>query len=302
MKHIIIILSLITAITSCNRHAVATKPVPTGSQYTDTHGNLNLLGNTNRDRLQQPPFGDWFNKNYADYKMDTSTAEQLKPLLKGKQFTIFMGTWCGDSRREVPRIYKILDYCGVKPSQIQLINVSNIDTMYKQSPQHEERGQYILRVPDLLVYDNKKEKGRVVESPVASLEKDLLAIAGGNAYTPNYPVAAYLVNMFQTSSLIAIEEKMDLTISKLKPLVQRSAELNSFANVLMTAKDLERAIVVYRINTLLFPTEVEPLNSLAGAYVKWGNVPAAKSCCEKVLQIQPGNQQATALLAQLGKQ
>ncbi len=25
-----------------------------------------------------------------------------------------MGTWCGDSRREVPRMYKILDYCQVK--------------------------------------------------------------------------------------------------------------------------------------------------------------------------------------------
>lgn len=302
MKRIhIIILSLLIVITSCHRHAVATKSIPTGSEYTDAHGNLNLLGRTDRDRLQQAPFAEWFNKNYADYKIDTNTAEQLKPLLKGKQFTIFMGTWCGDSKREVPRIYKILDYCGVKPSQVQLINVSNQDSMYKQSPQHEERGQYILRVPDLLVYDNKQEKGRVVESPVVSLEKDLLTIARGNAYTPNYPAAAYLVSLFQSSSLIAIEEKMDQTVIKLKPLVQRPGELTSFANVLMTAKDTDRALVAYRLNTLLFPAEVDPLNSLAGAYAKLGNIPAAKSCCQKVLQIQPGNQQATALLERLGK-
>lgn len=301
MKRIhILTLSLLIVITSCH-HGIAPTTSSETHEYTDARGNVNLLGNSNRERLQQAPFGEWFNKNYADYQVDSNTAAQLKPLLKGKQFTIFMGTWCGDSRREVPRIYKLLDYCGVKPSQVTLINVSNVDTMYKQSPQHEERGNYIHRVPDLLVFDNKKEKGRVVESPVVSLEKDLLAITSGNAYTPHYPAAAYLVKLFQTSSLITIEEKMDQTVKEVKPLVQRPGELTSFANVLMTAKDIDQALVVFRLNTLLFPGEVDPLNSLASAYAKLGNITAAKSCCEKVLQIQPGNQQATALLGQLAK-
>lgn len=94
---------------------------------------------------------------------------------------------------------------------------------------------------------------------------------------------------------------MDQTVKEVKPLVQRPGELTSFANVLMTAKDIDQALVVFRLNTLLFPGEVDPLNSLASAYAKLGNITAAKSCCEKVLQIQPGNQQATALLGQLAK-
>jgi hypothetical protein len=97
-----------------------------------------------------------------------------------------MGTWCGDSRREVPRMYKILDYCGVKASQIQLVNVSNSDTAYKQSPGHEEKGMDIRRVPDLLVFNNNREQGRIVESPVVSLEKDLLSIVSGAPYEPRY--------------------------------------------------------------------------------------------------------------------
>ena len=97
-----------------------------------------------------------------------------------------MGTWCGDSRREVPRMYKILDHSQVKPSQIQLINLNNSDTAYKQSPTHEERGLNILRVPTLLIFENGREVGRVVESPVISLEKDILAIGTGQPYEHRY--------------------------------------------------------------------------------------------------------------------
>jgi len=289
---LIYIITLSIVITSCQHKIVASK-------YTDPRGNENLLGKTDRKQLEQSPYGEWFNKNYAAYAVDTNTAEQLKPLLKDKQFTIFMGTWCGDSRREVPRICKILDYCGVKPSQVRIINVSNQDTVYKQSPQHEERGLYIHRVPDLLVYDRSQEKGRIVESPVMSLEKDLMAITTGSAYTPHYPAAAHLVTLFQKASPASVEASLDQTAVQVKPLVQRVGELNAFANVLMTAKDRDRALLVYRLNARLFPTDPDALNSLAGAYAKLGNIVAAKSCCQQVLQLQPGNQQATALLERL---
>jgi hypothetical protein len=152
----------------------------------DRNGNPTILGQSNREGLQQVPFAAWFNKNYQDYTVDSTTAEQLKPLIKDKQFDIFMGTWCGDSRREVPRMYKILDYLGVDAAQIRLINVSNRDSVYKQSPGHEERGLNILRVPTLVVYEKNMETGRIVEYPVVSLEKDLLTIFTRQPYTPNY--------------------------------------------------------------------------------------------------------------------
>ncbi|WP_205512881.1 thioredoxin family protein [Longitalea arenae] len=155
-------------------------------EATDKRGNLILLGKSSRERLARAPFDVWFTKNFEAYLVDSSTAVQLKPLLKHKQFLLFMGTWCGDSRREVPRIYKILDYCQVKPSQIQLINLNNSDTAYKQSPGHEERGLNILRVPTLVIYEDGREWGRIVESPVLSLEKDMLAIVSGAPYEHKY--------------------------------------------------------------------------------------------------------------------
>jgi hypothetical protein len=162
-----------------------------------------LLGKSSRERLAQPPFNDWYNKNYAAYTVDSTTANQTKPLLRNKQFLLFMVTWCGDSLREVPRMYKILDYCQVKLSRIQLVTLNNSDTAYKQSPGHEERGLNILRVPTLLIYENGHEVGRVVESPVTSLEKDMLAIVTRQPYEHRYKngTTAKPVNMADTTRL-----------------------------------------------------------------------------------------------------
>src|ERR1700759_4241703 len=76
----------------------------------NAQGTPNLLGVCTRDRLQQAPYSDWFVKNYQDYHVDSATADRLKTSLAGHRLRIFMGTWCGDSRREVPRMFRILDY------------------------------------------------------------------------------------------------------------------------------------------------------------------------------------------------
>lgn len=183
---IITVITIIFFITACTPKLANQTAHSINREVTDKKGNLILLGKCTRERLTKSPFDTWFTKNYEAYTVDSNTANQVKPLLKNKQFLLFMGTWCGDSRREVPRIYKILDYCHVKPSQLQLITLSNSDTAYKQSPEHEEKGLNIRRVPTLLIYDNHRELGRVVESPVTSLEKDLLAIVTGQPYEHHY--------------------------------------------------------------------------------------------------------------------
>jgi len=184
--HITVIYIFIFVITACTPKMATQQPQPVNRETTDKRGNLILLGKSTRERLAQAPFDVWYTKNFEAYAVDSNTANQIKPLLKNKRFLLFMGTWCGDSRREVPRIYKILDYCQVKPSQVQLINLNNSDTAYKQSPGHEEQGLNIRRVPTLLIFDNQHEMGRMVESPVTSLEKDILAIVTGQPYEHRY--------------------------------------------------------------------------------------------------------------------
>lgn len=141
-----------------------------------------LLGKANREGLQMDAFKSWFNPGYTDYKVDSETLEQLKPLLKNVTITIFMGTWCEDSQRETPHFYKILDEAGFDESKLTMITVSE----EKTTPQGFEKGKNITNVPTIIFYKNEKELGRIVEYAIESLEKDMLAILSGKEYKHAY--------------------------------------------------------------------------------------------------------------------
>jgi hypothetical protein len=219
----------------------------------DDKGYLNLLGTCTKDRLQQAPFDSWFVKEYNSYVVDTPIADQLRTTLKGRKFRIFMGTWCGDSQLQVPRIFKILDYCGVQSSSVRLVMVSEADSTYKQSPGHEEKGLNIFRVPDLLVYHHGRESGRIVESPVQSLEKDLLDIATGQPYTPKYKGAAFLIRLFRERKTQDIANDLPAIAGQIKPLLKSPGELKSYAHVMNAAGEKEKADIAIKLNTLIFP-------------------------------------------------
>ncbi len=280
---------------SCNR-----KTVPSGqSPITASTSNHQLLGIHTKKDLQQAPFNEWFDKNYTDYTVDSFTANQLTPLLKNKKMELFMGTWCGDSKREVPRIFKILDYAGVSPSQIKMIMVDNHDSTYKQSPSHEERGKFIHRVPCLIVYDKNKEMNRIVEFPVLSLEKDLLSIVQAAPYQPNYRAAAYLFQLLNEKNIRDAAADSSALATTLKPLVSNSAELNSLGYTWMAAGEMDRALLAFTLNALLFPGNANVYDSLGEIHLKLNNKAAAKSYYTKVLELQPGNANAVKMLAQL---
>lgn len=226
----------ITVITTLFLLFTACTPKMASQEATDKKGNLMLLGKTSRQRLAAAPFDAWYTNNYNNYVVDSITANQVKPLLRNKRFLLFMGTWCGDSRREVPRMYKILDYCRVKPTQIQLINLNNSDAAYKQSPQHEEQGLNIRRVPTLLIYEGEREVGRVVESPVTSLEKDILAIVTGQPYEHRYkhltPQPAKMTDSVQAQPAAALQNAAELrphgNNTPVNSFLSPTGEFNSF--------------------------------------------------------------------------
>jgi thiol-disulfide isomerase/thioredoxin len=145
-----------------------------------------LLGRCSISAFKHEPYNTWFQKNYAAHQIDSQSINAIKPLLKKKKIDLFLGTWCGDSKWEVPRMLKILEAAGFDTSQLAIVCVSNETDLYKKSPQGEERGKNIQRVPTLIVYEKNKEIGRIIESPVVTLEKDLLSILRKEPYIPNH--------------------------------------------------------------------------------------------------------------------
>ncbi len=132
-----------------------------------------LIGDANRNGLQTNPFNSWFASQYESYSVDKLALEELNlDALLTTQITIVMGTWCGDSKREVPRFYKILDYLDYDYSLLKIIAVDRNKTGGKLDISELK----IKRVPTFIFYNDSKEIGRIIETPKESLEKDLARI------------------------------------------------------------------------------------------------------------------------------
>jgi thiol-disulfide isomerase/thioredoxin len=136
-----------------------------------------LLGYLNPPRLSQPPYSEWYQKGYEDYIPEQDIITKLQALNKDDlSILVVMGTWCPDSRREVPRFMKIIDQWQFPGERITFIGVDG----EKLSPLADFDKLDIQRVPTFIVMKNKIETGRIIENPVASLEKDLLEILTRN--------------------------------------------------------------------------------------------------------------------------
>tara|TARA_Y100001935_G_scaffold169476_1_gene139824 strand:- start:738 stop:1307 length:570 start_codon:yes stop_codon:yes gene_type:complete len=158
--------------------------IPEGMFEDPKTGKPMLLGKVSIDELKQEPFKGWYHKEFDSYELDN---ELLGAIAEPNQYNyeLFLGTWCGDSRREVPRLEKIFIELGIDFSQIIIITVDR----EKVSPNNEQEGKDIRYVPTLIVKNNNVEIGRIVESPSsesASLESDLLEISLGIPPKPNY--------------------------------------------------------------------------------------------------------------------
>ncbi|WP_103071690.1 thioredoxin family protein [Aquimarina sediminis] len=176
-----LLLTLAVLALSCNSTSTVVKNSST-QQTKDVSKPEILVGKQGRGTLEQEPYKSWFNKNYENYTIDTNTIKQLSPYLKGVTIKIFMGTWCGDSKRETPTFYKILDNTDFDYKNLELITVSR----EKDTPEGFEKDLNIMRVPTFIFYKDEKEMGRYVEFARETLEKDILAIISDKSYKHSY--------------------------------------------------------------------------------------------------------------------
>jgi len=146
-------------------------------------GNPMLIGLSLRsDYENREHFKEWFNEGVVNYEIDEEALSMMSEVESDITLECFMGTWCSDSRREVPRIYKILDHFTFDEKKLVIVSVDR----KMVSPGGEQKGKDIHHVPTLIFYKEGKEIGRIIESPVGTLEEDFVDILFGNPPTPNY--------------------------------------------------------------------------------------------------------------------
>ena len=139
-------------------------------------GKIMLVGLCDREAFADTNFAWWFDSGYKFYHPDTTAISQIKEVKNDYTITIVMGTWCSDSRREVPRFYKLLDGLNYPEESIKLINVDR----NKVGIDNNDESLNIELVPTFIIYSDGEEIGRIIETPKESLEKDLSKILNKN--------------------------------------------------------------------------------------------------------------------------
>ena len=142
--------------------------------HDQTHNKDILINTCTREGIVSfPEFKEMYDPLYEAYIPDAATMIELKKLVKNEKVKIVFGTWCGDSKVNVPNFFKVLDALHFKEKNVDIIAVDGV----KKAENGLIDGLDIKMVPTFIIYDKKGlELGRIVEHPKTTIEGDLLAI------------------------------------------------------------------------------------------------------------------------------
>lgn len=259
-----------------------------------------LLNEVALSQLKQEPYATWYTKNHEDYQPNAQIVEALKKTNSSKYtIKIFFGSWCGDSKRELPKMTKVLEKLSFPQKNLTIIGVDDSTEVYKQSPQRQEAGLNVFRVPTFIVYESGKEIGRIVEYPTETMERDLLKIFAKKQYTANYFGYPQIIQWMKDGLLTDENISARGLAMQLKNRIGNESELNACGYVLMAQGNLKEAVAILRINSNLFPQSANCWDSLGEAYAKSGLKEKAVQAYEYVLELDPKNENAKAQLVKL---
>ncbi|NRD19445.1 thioredoxin family protein [Winogradskyella eckloniae] len=248
-----------------------------------------LLGKINKEGLEGENYKSWFTTNYDNYAPNPELIDKISSELKAYHIKLFMGTWCGDSKQEVPKLYKVLEACNFPMEQLTVIAVSRKPDMYKQSPQHEEAGLNIHRVPTIIFYKNNTEVNRIVEHPIDTFEADIERIISSNNYKSNYQIVTIVDAILAQKGHKGLKRKQKKLLKSFKDKVSSMYALNTYGKILYSTNRIDDAIAVFNLNTKLFPEEPRSHITLANLLSINDNKEKAIEVLNKALKLLPNN-------------
>jgi thiol-disulfide isomerase/thioredoxin len=138
-----------------------------------------LVGPATREQIEGA-VPEWVQAE-VDSHPDAEAAKALAAVAPGAEVVVFLGTWCGDSRREVPRFWSALDEIaqagGAVPFMVSYVTVDR----HKKEPAGPVTESGVRFLPTFIVRRDGREVGRIVETAPHGIEHDLLALLTGKA-------------------------------------------------------------------------------------------------------------------------
>jgi tetratricopeptide (TPR) repeat protein len=293
MRSCIIILSfLIPVLTGCRDNQ------PGGDEAEQTpivESTDKLLGKIGKDELMKPAFSEWFQPAYEEYEVNTELTDSYKDQLKDYEIEVFMGTWCEDSQREVPTLFKVLEAAGYPMEQLKIIAIDDEIANYKRSPDGEEEGRNIHHVPTIILKKDGKEVNRIIEYPVRTIEEDLQVIMDGN-YTPYYFAADMVHEKLNEMGLETFKENLGALATEFSGKTRDVYELNTYAKTIFRQGKKEEAIQVATLNTKIYPDDANSFAGLGSRLSEMERNEEALKIFEKAVELAPDDSEFRGLL------
>jgi tetratricopeptide (TPR) repeat protein len=183
-----------------------------------------------------------------------------------------------------------------------VVGVSGERDEYKQSPGGEEEGLNIHRVPTFIFYKDGIEVNRIVEQPVATLEHDMYMILQNENYIPNYNSVAIVNAALEKMGLVKFQRKAKKLLPELKKEAKSLSELNTYSSVLFFSDQKEEALIVAKLNTLLFPNEAYTYENLANKLYQTNSLEEALKNYEISLTLDPTNERLKKSISTIKEQ
>ena len=136
-----------------------------------------MVGLTSRTAIETE-LDNWRDE-IAIASVDEDVARSLRDVPPGAEVDVFLGTWCGDSRRVVSRLFRALEVAEVAgeplPFAIRFIGVDR----QKVAPDGLTDDVELRFVPTIIVRRDGAEVGRIVESAPRGVETELRDLLTG---------------------------------------------------------------------------------------------------------------------------
>ncbi|WP_452225669.1 hypothetical protein [Lacinutrix chionoecetis] len=279
MKRTVIVIALLFTIFSFSQ--TLNQEIPYGGNK------VMLVGQINKEGLSKAPYNDWFKENYANYLTNDKLINKIKDSLNQYTIKAFLGTWCGDSKKEVPRFYSVLEAANYPIEQLETFALDRSNKAYKQGPNGEEKGMKIHRVPTFIFYKDGAEVNRIVEHPVETFERDIEKIITGKRYHSNYSGANFIQDLLEEKPIDELKKDEKNIVPRLAEIVKGSRELNTLGYVYLFSGRLEKAQYIFELNTKIFPYKHNVYDSLAEYYFETKKYTEALANYYKVLSLKP---------------
>lgn len=123
------------------------------------------------DLLSEKTF-TWLKSGTDSYKPDENSIKYLAAHLPQYKMVVFLGTWCDDSQSMIPKLYKILQLTNYPMKNYTMYGVDRT----KQANFEEHKIYNIQNVPTIILFRDRFEVGRIVETLHKTMEADLISI------------------------------------------------------------------------------------------------------------------------------